>query len=121
MQRLLARRRAEKARESFETGLLRLLEGNWKRAEIELVRRAADHHAGHLNYLAAARAAQRLGAGDRRDHYLKLASEIAPEMEFATLLTKTELPNERGEFTPPPDHALPLPGFHAQTRSSIVK
>src|SRR3546814_4250333 len=88
MQRLLARRRAEKARESFETGLLRLLEGNWKRAEIELVRRAADHHAGHLNYLAAARAAQRLGAGDRRDHYLKLASEIAPEMEFATLLTQ---------------------------------
>src|SRR3546814_1983052 len=80
MQRLLARRRAEKAQESFETGLLRLLEGNWKRAEIELVRRAADHHAGHLNYLAAARAAQRPGAGDRRDHYLKLASEIAPEM-----------------------------------------
>src|SRR3546814_326333 len=90
MQRLLARRRAEKAQESFETGLLRLLEGNWKRAEIELVRRAADHHAGHLNYLAAARAAQRLGAGDRRDHYMQLASEIAPELEFATLFTQTE-------------------------------
>lgn len=114
VQRLLAKRRQEKAQASFETGLLRLLEGNWKRAEIELVRRAADHHAGHLNYLAAARAAQRLGAGDRRDHYLKLASEIAPEMEFATLLTQTELQIERGEFTAARDTALRLRGINAR-------
>jgi HemY protein len=114
VQRLLARRRAEKAQTSFETGLLRLLEGNWKRAEIELVRRAADHHAGHLNYLAAARAAQRLGAGERRDHYLRLASEIAPEMEFATLLTQTELQIERGEFTAARDTALRLHGINPQ-------
>jgi HemY protein len=112
VQRLLARRRADKAQQSFETGLLRLLEGNWKRAEIELVRRAADHHAGHLNYLAAARAAQRLGAGDRRDHYLRLASEIAPEMEFATLLTQTELQIERGEFAAARDTALKLRGIN---------
>ncbi|NGY04932.1 heme biosynthesis HemY N-terminal domain-containing protein [Solimonas terrae] len=114
LQRLLAQRRADKAQESFETGLLRLLEGNWKRAEIELVRRAADHHAGHLNYLAAARAAQRLGAGERRDHYLRLASEIAPEMEFATLLTQTELQIERGEYTAARDTALRLRGINPQ-------
>ncbi|NKF22045.1 heme biosynthesis HemY N-terminal domain-containing protein [Solimonas marina] len=114
VQRLLARRREEKAQQSFEAGLLRLLEGNWKRAEIELVRRAADHHAGHLNYLAAARAAQRLGAGERRDHYLRLASEIAPEMEFATLLTQTELQIERGEFAAARDTALKLRGINAR-------
>ncbi len=114
VRRLLAKRRTEKAQTAFETGLLRLLEGNWKRAEIELVRRAADHHAGHLNYLAAARAAQRLGAGDRRDHYLRLASEIAPEMEFATLLTQAELQGERGEFTAARDTALRLRGINAQ-------
>lgn len=113
VRRVLQRRREEKAQASFETGLLRLLEGNWKRAEIELVRRAADHHAGHLNYLAAARAAQRLGAGDRRDHYLRLAGEIAPEMEFVTLLTQTELQIERGEFAAARDTALKLRGINA--------
>src|SRR3546814_21194105 len=58
--------------------------------------------------------APRLGAGDRRDHYLKLASEIAPEMEFATLLTQTELQIERGEFTAARDTALRLRGINAQ-------
>lgn len=114
VRKMLARRREEKAQQSFETGLLRLLEGNWKRAEIELVRRAADHHAGHLNYLAAARAAQRLGVGERRDHYLRLAKEIAPEMEFATLLTQTELQLERGEFALARDTALKLRGINPQ-------
>lgn len=108
VRRMLTRRREQKAQESFETGLLRLLEGNWKRAEIELVRRAADHHAGHLNYLAAARAAQKLGAGERRDHYLRLASEIAPDMELATLLTQAELQIERSEFLLARDTALKL-------------
>jgi HemY protein len=96
--RINERRRAERARDSFETGLLKLLEGHWQRAEVELVRRAADHHAAHLNYLAAARAAQRLGAADRRDHYLELAARDAPELAFATGLTQAELQRERGEF-----------------------
>ena len=102
------RRRAGRARESFEHGLLKLLEGNWRRAEIELVRRAADHHARHLNYLGAARAAQRIGAGDRRDHYLRLAAQSAPELEFATLLTQAELQRERGEHPLVRDTALKL-------------
>lgn len=92
------RRRSERARDSFEEGLLKLLEGHWQRAEIELVRRAADHHASHLNYLAAARAAQRLGAADRRDHYLELAARDAPQLAFATGLTQAELQRERGEY-----------------------
>lgn len=92
------RRRSERARDSFEQGLLKLLEGHWQRAEIELVRRAADHHASHLNYLAAARAAQRMGAADRRDHYLELAARDAPQLAFATGLTQAELQRERGEY-----------------------
>lgn len=92
------RRRGEIARDSFEAGLLKLLEGQWERAEIELVRRAADHHARHLNYLAAARAAQRMGAADRRDHYLDLAARDAPHLAFATLITQAELQRERGEY-----------------------
>ncbi|SFF52804.1 HemY protein [Fontimonas thermophila] len=108
MRDVLARRRRERAQASFEAGLLHLLEGDWKRAEIELVRRAADHHAAHLNYLAAARAAQRLGAGDRRDHYLGLAARLAPEIERATLLTQAELQLERREFAAARETALRL-------------
>ena len=106
--RSTARRHADAARDSFERGLLRLFEGQWKRAEVELVRRAADHHAGHLNYLAAARAAQRVGAGERRDRYLALVREQAPHLEFATLLTQAELQRERGEFALVRDTAAQL-------------
>lgn len=98
MRDLVDRRRRDRAQASFETGLLALLEGDWKHAEVELVRRAADHHAAHLNYLGAARAAQRLGAGERRDHYLQLAAGLAPKIECATLLTQAELQLERGEY-----------------------
>ncbi|MES0873219.1 heme biosynthesis HemY N-terminal domain-containing protein [Sinimarinibacterium thermocellulolyticum] len=95
---MMERRRRERAQRSFEAGLLHLLEGDWQRAEVELVRRAADHHAAQLNYLAAARAAQRLGAGERRDHYLRLATNLSPQVERAALLTRAELQIERGEF-----------------------
>lgn len=92
------RRRENRARQSFETGLLSLFEGNWKRAELELVRRASDHHAAHLNYLAAARAAQHQGALDRRDHYLRLATLNDPEHEPAMLLAAADLQRKLGEF-----------------------
>lgn len=97
LRRYAQRVRGDRAQTSFEAGMLQLLEGNWRRAEVELVRRASDHHAPYLNYLAAARAAQRSGAGDRRDHYLRQAALSAPEHEFAALLTRAELQMERGE------------------------
>ena len=102
------RRRQDRARESFEVGLLKLFEGDWQHAEVELVRRAADHHATHLNYLAAARAAQRQGAIDRRDQYLRLAALNKPEHELATLLAAGDLQRKRGEFAATRDTALRL-------------
>lgn len=105
----LERRRSDLARDSFEAGLLRLLEGHWRLAEIELVRRAADHRAAHLNYLYAARAAQRLDAPERRDHYLQLAESGGDaEIRFAALLTRAELQRERGEWAAARDSALEL-------------
>lgn len=92
------RRRADRAQISFENGLLALFEGNWARAEAELVKRAGDHHAPHLNYMAAARAAQRQDAIERRDHYLRLAALNSPEHEFAVLLSQADLQRKRGEF-----------------------
>lgn len=95
--RIHARRRSDRARLGFESGLLHLQEGQWKRAEIELVRRAADHGAPHLNYLAAARAAQRLGASDRSDRYLQLAADQSPTQVLASQLARAELQIERGD------------------------
>ncbi|MDH4457117.1 MAG: heme biosynthesis HemY N-terminal domain-containing protein [Nevskia sp.] len=102
------RRRADRARDAFENGLLALFEGNWARAESELIKRASDHHAPHLNYLAAARAAQRQAATDRRDHYLRLAMLNRPEHEFATLLSQADLQRKRGEFQTTRQTALKL-------------
>ena len=91
------RRRDSRARLSFETGLSKLFEGSWRRAEVELVRRAADHRAPHLNYIAAARAAQHQGESLRRDHYLRLAALNDPGQEFTTLLASADLQRKRGE------------------------
>lgn len=104
----LDQRRNDRARSSFEDGLQSLFEGNWKRAEIELVRRASDHHAAHLNYIAAARAAQHQGAADRRDHYLQLAAQNKPELAFTTQLAQADLQRKRGEFEATRSSALAL-------------
>ncbi|MDM4772665.1 heme biosynthesis HemY N-terminal domain-containing protein [Solimonas sp. SE-A11] len=108
VRRAMERRRADLARDSFEAGMLRLMEGHWRQAEIEMVRRAADHRAAHLNYLAAAKAAQQLGASDRREHYLRLAAQGDPEARFASLLTRAELQRARGDYAEARDSALEL-------------
>ena len=108
VRRAMERRRADLARDSFEAGMLRLMEGHWREAEIEMVRRAADHRASHLNYLAAAKAAQQLGAADRREHYLRLAAQGDPEARFAALLTRAELQRARGDYAQARDSALQL-------------
>jgi len=110
----LDRRREQRARHSFEAGLRHLLEGHWQRAEVELVRHAADRESPQLNYLAAARAAQRLGAGERRDHYLNLATDSAPAAaseRAAVLVTRAELQRERGEHAAVKATALELRGL----------
>lgn len=100
MRRELHARRERRARRSFETGLLRLLQGRWKEAETELVRRASDSPAGWLHYLGAARAAQQLGAADRREHYLGLATgQVSdPDLRDAVLTAGAQLQRERGDF-----------------------
>jgi HemY protein len=96
---VLERRRRKHVKRSFESGLQRLFEGDWTRAEIDLVRRVSDQRSPYLNYLAAARAAQRLDAYERRDHYLELAGEHDdPEVLAAVLMTRAELYLEHGEF-----------------------
>jgi HemY protein len=85
------RRDARQAQKALTRGLLELSEGQWKRAEKDLLRYVGSSETPLLNYLAAARSAQQQGADERRDHYLQLAQERVPAAEMAVGLTRAEL------------------------------
>jgi HemY protein len=109
----LGQKRSEKARQSLIKGLIDISEGRFADAEKILLKQAADSDTAMLNYLIAARAAQQQGAYDRRDEYLRLAQESAPQGDIAVGITKAELQlahrqydqalttlNELGEISP---------------------
>lgn len=87
----------ERAHSSFIQGLRLLAVGDYARAEVALLRRVADHEAPDLSYMAAARAAQELGAYDRRNHYLELANQTGEAAAPAVLAEQTRLYAAAGE------------------------
>lgn len=91
----LGHARAERARRRMLRGLVEYAEGHWSQAERQLIRGAPHSEMPLLNYLAAAHAAQRLQADDRRDRYLRLAIESAPKAEIAVELSQAQLQLER--------------------------
>ena len=84
-------KQAKKARKVSLQGLVNLSQGQWKKAERMLVGGVKHSDMPLLNYLSAAKAAQKLNAPDRRDHYLALAHESMPEADFSVSLTQAEL------------------------------
>lgn len=87
----LHRTRAERARRRLIRGLLEYAEGRWSHAEKLLIRGAPHSETPLLNYLAAAHAAQRLQAYDRRDLYLRRAIESDPKAKVAVELSQAQL------------------------------
>jgi HemY protein len=85
------RRLTKKAHRFMVKGLVELAEGEWRAAEKSLLRHVENSETPLLNYLAAARAAQSLGAHERRDHHLQLAHESMPSADVAVGLTQAEL------------------------------
>lgn len=85
------KRRAEHIRNATHQGLIALTEGRWKQAERYLGRYASGSEAPLLNYLGAARAAQKLGSSTRRDRYLASAARSMPDAELAVGLTQAEV------------------------------
>lgn len=108
--RKMRQRRMRRAQQAFDAGILKLLQGHWKAAERLLLRHADAREKPYLNYLGAARAAQHLGASDRRDHYLGLAASSAPgeEVKQAALSARAHLQHERGEYAALADTARSL-------------
>jgi len=72
-------------------GLMALVEGDWNKAEVSLIKGAPHSQSSLVNYLGAARAAQQLGATERRDDYLLKAYRDDPDAEVAIGLVQAEL------------------------------
>jgi HemY protein len=88
---------AKKARKTSLQGLINLSQGQWKKAERLLTRSVKFSDMPLLNYLSAAKAAQKQNAPERRDHYLALAHKSMPEADFSVKLTQAELQFAHGQ------------------------
>lgn len=75
-----------------------LIEGDWAHAENKILKAAKNNDTPLHCYLVAAKAAQELGAIDRRDGYLHQALRIAPDAKLAVLLTQAKLQFEQGQY-----------------------
>lgn len=92
------RRSVAKVRKSTHRGLLALAAGHWAKAERYLTRNIEYSEVPLLNYLGATRAAQKLGAELRRDHYLAEAHQSMPEAKLAVGLTQAEVQIHQGQY-----------------------
>jgi len=88
---------SKKARKMSLQGLINLSQGQWKKAERLLTRAVKSSDMPLLNYLSAAKAAQKQNAPERRDHYLALAHKSMPNADFSVKLTQAELQFAHGQ------------------------
>jgi HemY protein len=84
-------RRHRRSERYLSQGILSMIEEDWRDAEESFQRGARESSLPLVNYLAAARAAQRAGAIERRDHYLRLAHEDSPEASLVIGITQAKL------------------------------
>lgn len=72
-------------------GLIEFAEGEWVKAEKDLLKGVNPHQTPLINFLTAAKAAQELGAYQRRDDYLRRAYQSNPTAQIAIGLTQAQL------------------------------
>ena len=78
-----SRRLAQKAQDITRQGLIEYSEGYWQKAKNHLIQALPNTDTPLLNYLTAARAAQKMGDSQLRDHYLREAQQSMPEAKIA--------------------------------------
>lgn len=86
-----AKRLALKAQAITRKGLIEYSEGYWQKAKNHLIQALPNTDTPLLNYLTAARAAQKMGDNQLRDDYLREAQQSMPEAKIAVELTQAEL------------------------------
>lgn len=79
------------AQQELTQGLIHFTEGHWQRAEKNLTDKITYSESPVLNYLAAARSAHMQEAYDRRDAYLKKASEQGKDAQIAVSVSQAEM------------------------------
>ncbi len=79
-------------------GMIAIAEGNLARGERLLGRAASTSDSPLFNYLQAARAAHLQGKDERRDEWLRMAYQDAPEAANAVLLTQAEFQLDRKQY-----------------------
>lgn len=85
------KKRVQKAQAITQKGLIEYSEGRWDLAQHHLIQASSNVNMPFLNYLMAARAAQKMGDSHARDAYLLKAQQTAPEAAIAVELTQAEL------------------------------
>lgn len=86
------------ARKQLARGLLELTEGRYTKAEKYLSHSARYSDVPLIHYLSAAKAAEEIGAGERRDRYLQLAHSVSGSSDIAVRLTEAKLRFEHGDL-----------------------
>lgn len=81
-------------------GLIKLMEGDWKRARRLLIASASRSHAPLINYISAARASHALGDTEQMEHLLREAIATTPGADLAVGLAKAELQYAAGQYEP---------------------
>jgi HemY protein len=90
-------RKRERARRTLVQGLLELSAGKWAQAETTLTSHVHESSAPVAHYLAAARAAELLGARSRCDAWLAEALKSDPDNPAPALITQAELYLKRNQ------------------------
>ncbi|QMT58916.1 heme biosynthesis HemY N-terminal domain-containing protein [Legionella sp. PC997] len=86
-----SKRLTQKAQAITRKGLIEYSEGYWLKAKNHLIQALPNTDTPLLNYLTAARAAQKMGDNQLRDDYLREAQHSMPEAKIAVELTQAEL------------------------------
>lgn len=97
-------RKEQKAASRTQRGMIALNENQWQKAEKWLLAGLSQSGEPLSHYFALAKAAERQGAFQKRDHYLKMASQLVPAATLATELVKAEMLIEEIKF----DEALAI-------------
>jgi HemY protein len=90
--------RLSRAQAKTKRGLIEFSEGQWQTAKKHLIAAAPNASQPLVNYLTAAKAAEKLGDHDSRDRYLHLAQTAAPDATIAIELTQAQLQIDNQEW-----------------------
>lgn len=90
--------RLSRAQAKTKRGLIEFSEGQWQTAKKHLIAAAPNTDQPLVNYLTAAKAAEKLGDHHSRDRYLHLAQTAAPDATIAIELTQAQLQIDNQEW-----------------------